>query len=155
MLEQMASWRVAMWPTKNASAPIGALLTAISLAGCAASLNDNAGSVWGKPAEMAPTTGSASDPPIAQANVARVASSIKTNGSASDGTVSGPSPRPASGPRTADAPDARISGTTGFRISGAYEIGRKHLLLLAQFRTTLMPTRSRSAIVQAALAQPC
>src|SRR6476660_3579769 len=82
MLKLMASGILAMWSNKNPSAPIAVLPMAISLVGCAASLNDNAGGMWGKPAEMAPTTGSASDPLIAQANVAgpSAASSIKTNG---------------------------------------------------------------------------
>ena len=131
---------------------IAVLLTAILSLSCAA----NAGGIWGEPAEVAPTQtiGSTNDPLVGQANVTRqpAASSRKTNGLRSGGTVPGPPTAPASGPRTADSPKAR---TTGFRADGAYEIGLKHLLLLAQFRTTLMPTRSGSAIVQAALAQPC
>jgi polysaccharide export outer membrane protein len=110
---------------------IAVLLTAILSLSCAA----NAGGIWGEPAEIAPiqSTGSTNDPLVGQANVTRqpAASSRKTNGLRSGGTVSGSSTAPASGPRTADAPKAR---TTGFRADGAYEIGPLDVLDISVFQ---------------------
>jgi polysaccharide biosynthesis/export protein len=110
---------------------IAAMLTAILSLSCAA----NAGGIWGEPAETAPlqTTGSSNNPLVDQAGVAHppAASSRKTNGLRSSGTVPGPSTAPASGPRTADAPKAR---TTGFRINGAYEIGPLDVLDISVFQ---------------------
>jgi polysaccharide export outer membrane protein len=112
---------------------IAILLTAILSLSCAA----NAGGIWGEPAEIAPTqaTGSTNDPLVGQANVTRqpAASSRKTNGLRSGGTVPRPSTAPASGPRTADAPKAR---TTGFRTNGAYEIGPLDVLDISVFQVT-------------------
>ena len=110
---------------------IAVLLTAILSLSCAA----NAGGIWGEPAEIAPiqSTGSTNDPLVGQANVIRqpAASSRKTNGLRSGGTVPRPSTAPASGPRTADAPKAR---TTGFRADGAYEIGPLDVLDISVFQ---------------------
>src|SRR5262245_14832427 len=110
---------------------IAVLLAAILSPSCAA----NAGGIWGEPAEIAPiqSTGSTNNPLVGQANVTRspAASSRKTNGLRSGGTVSRPSAAPASGPRTADAPKAR---TTGFRADGAYEIGPLDVLDISVFQ---------------------
>src|SRR5262245_43851654 len=111
---------------------IAVLLTAIlSLLSCAA----NAGGIWGEPAEIAPiqSTGSTNDPLVGQANVTRppAASSRKTNGLRSGRTVPGPSTAPASGPRAADAPEARA---TGFRANGAYAIGPLDVLDISVFQ---------------------
>jgi polysaccharide biosynthesis/export protein len=110
---------------------IAVLLTAILSLSCAA----NAGGIWGEPAEIAPlqTTGSSNNALVDQAGVAHppAASSRKTNGLRSSGTVPGPSTAPASGPRTADAPKAR---TTGFRTNGAYEIGPLDVLDISVFQ---------------------
>ena len=110
---------------------IAVLLTAILSLSCAA----NAGGIWGEPAEIAPiqTTGSSNDPLVGQANVTRppAASSSKTNGLRSGGTVPGPSTGPASGPR-ARAPDAPTSAATP--VNGAYKIGPLDVLDISVFQ---------------------
>lgn len=111
---------------------IAVLLMATLSLSCAA----NAGGIWGEPAEIAPmAAGSSNDPLVGQANVTRppTASSSNKTGSSS-GTVSGPSPGAANGPRPAQAPDAPISRTTGFRTTGAYEIGPLDVLDISVFQ---------------------
>jgi polysaccharide biosynthesis/export protein len=73
---------------------------------------------------------------VAQAKVARpsAASSSKTNGLRSGRAVSGPSPGPASGPRTVHTPDAGTPLSTGFRDNGAYAIGPLDILDISVFQ---------------------
>ena len=110
---------------------IAVLLTAILSLSSAA----NAGGIWGEQAEIAPTqtTGSSNNPLAGQANVTRppAASSSKTNGLRSGGTVPGPSTGPASGPR-ARAPDAPTSAAMS--VSGADKIGPTDVLDISVFQ---------------------
>ena len=124
-----------MWPQQERFRTDRGLLTAISLAGCAASLDNNAGGIWGKPAEIAPrqATGSASDPLMGQANVARpsAASSSKTNGLASGA----PAPRQTTvagttAPRKAAKPAAFLTATA----NSAYRIGPLDVLDISVFQ---------------------
>ena len=73
-------------------------------------------------------------PLAGQANVTRSHqfSSSKTNGLGSGGTVPGPTTGPASGPRTAHAPDALTSAATP--VSGAYKIGPSDVLDISVFQ---------------------
>ena len=109
---------------------IAVLLTAILSLSCAA----NAGGIWGEPAEIAPpqTTGSSNNPLVDQAGVAhsRAASSGKTNGLASGGTVPRPTTGPASVPLTAHSPDAFASTPA----NDAYRIGPLDVLDISVFQ---------------------
>ena len=109
---------------------IAVLLTATLSLSCAA----NAGGIWGEPAEIAPlqTTGSSNNSLVDQAGVARspAASSSKTNGLASGGTVPGPTTGPTSVPRTAHSADAFASTPA----NDAYRIGPLDVLDISVFQ---------------------
>ena len=111
---------------------IAVLLTAILSLSCAA----NAGGIWGEPAEIAPiqTTGSSNDPLVGQANVTRppAASSSKTNGLASGGSVPRPSHRTSKW--ASHGARSRRGHIVATPANSAYEIGPLDVLDISVFQ---------------------